>query len=152
MLLLVGASEAIVYPVSAVITAMWFTRSEQPIRVAIWFNQFSTIFNGLISFAVGRAEASIAKWKLIFLVLGGITCGWAVVIGVFLPDSPVNCRWMNDREKYVALKRIEENNTGVEEKEGVKWYQVREALLDPKSWLIVLFGMGQNIINGNPTN
>lgn len=54
---------------------------------------------------------------------------------------------MSDREKYICLQRVKGNNTGVEDK-TFKWYQVRECLLDPKTWLLTLFSLMQNIPNG----
>lgn len=45
------------------------------------------------------------------------------------------------------MQRVKGNNTGLEEKK-VKWYQVRECLLDPKTWLLALFAIAQNIPNG----
>lgn len=38
---LMGMAEVPVFAVSSIITAMWWTRAEQPIRVAFWFNQVS---------------------------------------------------------------------------------------------------------------
>lgn len=54
---------------------------------------------------------------------------------------------MCDREKFVCLERIKSNNTGVEDKK-IKWYQVRECFCDPKTWLLFVFGIAQNIPNG----
>jgi MFS transporter, ACS family, allantoate permease len=143
----VGGLEAIVYPTCSIITVMWWKTSEQPIRVAFWFNTFSTVFTGAISYGVGHTDTPLAQWRLLFLILGGFTLLWTVVLFVFLPDSPVTCWYMSDREKYVCLQRIKANNTGVEDK-MIKWYQVRECLLDWKTWLIVIFACAQNIPNG----
>ncbi|KAL2434057.1 MFS-type transporter cnsL [Exophiala dermatitidis] len=143
-----GGTEAIMYPVSSVMTTMWWTKKEQPVRIAIWFNQFSTIFSGLIAYGVGRSHHDIAKWREIFLIVGGISVAWAIVIFIFLPDSPVNCRWLDERGKFIAIERVKVNNTGMEEKHMVKWNQVWEAVVDPKTWLLVTFGTAQNIING----
>lgn len=147
---LMGATEAAVYPIASIVTVMWWTNEEQPIRVAFWFNQGSSIVAGLVSYGVGHANVastSIALWRLLFLVLGGWSVIWAVVIWLFLPDSPPTCWWMSERQKYVCLVRIQKNNTGVEDRK-IKWYQVRECLLDPKSWLLCVFTIAQNIPNG----
>lgn len=45
------------------------------------------------------------------------------------------------------MERVKTNNTGMEDK-TIKWYQVRECLLDPKTWLLALFSLAQNIPNG----
>ena len=38
---LMGMTEAFVFPVCSILTVMWWTTAEQPIRVAWWFNQVS---------------------------------------------------------------------------------------------------------------
>ena len=145
---LMGMAEVPVFAVASIMSAMWWTRSEQPIRVAFWFNQFSSIFNGVVSYGIGHTSTSIAPWRLLFMVLGGFSLCWAVVLYFFLPDSPVSCWYLSDREKFVSLQRVRGNNTGMEEKERVKWYQVKECLLDPKTWMLALFAIAQNIPNG----
>jgi ACS family allantoate permease-like MFS transporter len=109
--------------------------------------QGSSIFAGVISYGIGHTNTSIAPWRLLFLVLGGFSFIWAAVLWYFLPDSPVTWRFLSDREKYVCVDRIRLNNTGLEDKK-VKWYQVRECLLDVKTWLLALFAVAQNIPNG----
>ena len=72
---------------------------------------------------------------------------WSVVLLIFMPDSPVQCWYLSNREKYICVERVKRNNTGVEEKK-IKLYQVRECFLDPKTWLLFFFSIAQNIPNG----
>jgi ACS family allantoate permease-like MFS transporter len=72
---------------------------------------------------------------------------WSVLISILLPDSPTTCWYFSERERYICVKRISDNNTGLEDKK-IKWYQVKECLLDPKTWLIAMFACAQNIPNG----
>ncbi|CZT14494.1 uncharacterized protein RCC_12184 [Ramularia collo-cygni] len=148
---IMGMAEVPAFPVSSIITAMWWKRSEQPIRVAFWLNQGSSIFAGSISYGIGHTHTSVAPWRLLFLVLGAFSILWAVVLYFFLPDSPVSCWYLSEREKYVCLRRVQGNNTGMEDK-VFKWYQVRECLVDPKTWLLALFAVAQNIPNGGLVN
>jgi MFS family permease len=144
---LMGMLEASVFPISSILTVMWWKTSEQPLRVAFWFNQLSSVFSGLVSYGIGQTNTVLAPWRLLFLVLGGFSLIWAVVLYMFLPDSPVQCWYFSDREKFVCLERVKDNNTGMEDK-TIKWYQVRECLMDPKTWLLALFSLAQNIPNG----
>ncbi|EXJ91985.1 hypothetical protein A1O3_00535 [Capronia epimyces CBS 606.96] len=144
---LMGMAEAFVFPISTLITVMWWTTKEQPIRLAFWFNQGSSIFSGIISYGIGHTHTALHPWRLLFLVLGAFSVVWAVFLWIFLPDSPTTARWLTERQKYVCLVRIQGNNTGLEDKK-IKWYQVRECLLDPKTWLLALFSCAQNIPNG----
>ncbi|KAL4806608.1 MFS general substrate transporter [Aspergillus unguis] len=144
---LMGMLEATAFPISSILTVMWWKTSEQPLRVAFWFNQLSSVFAGLVSYGIGQTNTSLSPWRLLFLVLGAFSLLWAVVLWTFLPDSPVQAWWLTDREKFICLQRVRENNTGMEDK-TVKWYQVRECLFDIKTWLLALFAVAQNIPNG----
>lgn len=126
---------------------MWWTISEQPIRVAIWFNTLSSIITGLLSYGIGHSHSAVAPWRLMFITLGAITMVWAGIIYAFLPSSPVEAWWLDDREKFICLERVRRSNTGMEDKR-IKWYQVKECLLDPKAWLITVFACATNIPNG----
>ncbi|PGH05603.1 hypothetical protein AJ79_06770 [Helicocarpus griseus UAMH5409] len=144
---IMGMLEAICFPASSILTVMWWTTKEQPIRLAFWFNQLSSVFSGIVSYGIGQTDTSLSPWRLLFLVLGGFSVLWATILFIFLPDSPVQCWYMSDREKYICLERVKGNNTGIEDK-TIKWYQIRECLLDPKTWLLAIFSLAQNIPNG----
>lgn len=48
---LMGMLEAVVFPVCSILTVMWWTTEEQPIRLAFWFNQVSMkLCSGLRSY------------------------------------------------------------------------------------------------------
>lgn len=49
-------------------------------------------------------------------MLGAASFLWGIVLYLFLPDSPVNAHFLNERERYIAVHRIKENMTGVENK------------------------------------
>ncbi|QKX60221.1 uncharacterized protein TRUGW13939_07364 [Talaromyces rugulosus] len=144
---LMGIFEAVVFPVCTLVTAMWWTVSEQPVRVAIWFNTLSSITTGLLAYGIGHTHTNVAPWRLLFIVLGGITTIWAVIVYIYLPSTPVEAWWLSDREKYVCLERVRLSNTGIEDKK-IKWHQVKECLLDPRSWLLAIFACAINIPNG----
>ncbi|KAJ5716329.1 Major facilitator superfamily domain general substrate transporter [Penicillium malachiteum] len=144
---IMGMLEASAFPISSILTVMWWKTNEQPLRVAFYFNQLSSVFAGLVSYGIGQTNTTIAPWRLLFLVLGAFSFLWAGFLYVFLPDSPVQCWYFSDREKFVCLERVKTNNTGMEDK-TIKWYQIRECLLDPKTWLLFLFSLAQNIPNG----
>ncbi|KAL4862333.1 hypothetical protein BDV12DRAFT_203161 [Aspergillus spectabilis] len=144
---IMGMLEATAIPISSILTVMWWKTSEQPLRVAFWFNQLSSVFAGVVSYGIGQTDTALSPWRLLFIVLGAFSFLWAITLWIFLPDSPVQCWYFTDREKFVCLHRVKDNNTGMEDK-TIKWYQVRECLLDPKTWHLALFALAQNIPNG----
>jgi len=90
---------------------------------------------------------------------------------IFLPDSPVTAKGLNEREKRIAVERLRDNQTGIENKH-LKWYQVREAFAEYayqprrtlschanhtlnnsyKTYLFFLLGVFGNIPNGGISN
>ena len=60
-----GAAEAPIGPVLTVIVAMWYKRSEQPLRHGAWFmgNVIAGIFGGILAYGVGHVR-SIEPWKV----------------------------------------------------------------------------------------
>ena len=69
----------------------------------------------------------------------------------FLPDSPVTAKVLSIDEKRMAVERLRENQTGVENK-TFKWVQVKEWAGDYKTYLFFLIGLVANIPNGGISN
>lgn len=147
MRFLLGMGESFLFPACSSITSMFYKKSEQPFRTAIWFSGFSSIVTGVLSYGVGHASSKIANWRLLFLVFGSITLFLTACLWIILPDSPMSCRWFDDREKYIALSRTAENRTGVRNTK-LKRSQVIEALTDWKTWVMACFALCNNISNG----
>ena len=62
-----------------------------------------------------------------------ITVAYSVLVYLFLPDSPVKARFLQDEDRLVAVERLRDNQQGMESDEG-KWDHVKEAALDYKTW------------------
>lgn len=50
------------------------------------------------------------------IVAGAITVLWAIVILFFMPADPICAKGFNPRERYIAVARMRENNSGVRNK------------------------------------
>ncbi|RMZ71807.1 MFS transporter [Pyrenophora seminiperda CCB06] len=87
------------------------------------------------------------RWELIFYVLGGATCLWAIVIWVFMADSPSNAHFPNQRERLLAVKRVSGNQTGIKNKHFDKG-QIRAGFTDPKTILLFISVFAAAIPNG----
>lgn len=76
---------------------------------------------------------------------------------IFLPDSPVNAPGLTKRERRIAVDRIRENQTGVENKH-LKPYQILEAFKDYKLYMFFILGVvcklntSQSVLRCLPTN
>lgn len=56
---------------------------------------------------------------------------------IWLPDSPVHATGLTKEERIAALERVRDGQGGTENKE-LKTHQMKEALLDIRTWLIIL--------------
>lgn len=143
---LMGMGESILFPALSVITAMFYKKKEQPFRTAIWFSGFSSVITGILSYGLLRADVSIANWRLLFLVFGAITLFFTAFMWYVIPDSPMTCKWLNERERYIAIHRTIENRTGVRNT-AIKKEQLLEAATDWKTYIMALFSFANNISN-----
>lgn len=74
------------------------------------------------------------SYQIIFLFCGLLTVVFSVIMFWFMPDSPMEAKFLNRDDKFLAVERLRMNQMGIGS--GVwKWDHVWEALLDPKTWL-----------------
>lgn len=137
-----GAAEACSDPAFMLITSMWYTRREQPVRIGLWYtaNGLGIALGGLLGYGIGHIKGALPSWKYEFIVIGALCSAWGIIMFIFLPDSPVSARGLSKREKRIAVDRIRENQTGVENKH-LKPYQILEAFMDYKLYMFFTLGV-----------
>lgn len=169
---LLGVFESASLPAFALIASIWYTKREHNQRTGIYIsaNGFGQIFGGLIAYGVAKRiadhPASIAGWRILFLGFGLFTVRHhlqicprltkaQVLVGIVfywvVPDNQLNCRWMDERERLLAIERVKENEQGIGNRK-YKWYQLREVFVDPHFWALFLYGILNDIPNGGLTN
>ncbi|KAF2443408.1 MFS allantoate transporter [Karstenula rhodostoma CBS 690.94] len=148
-----GAAEACSDPSFMLITSMWYTRKQQPVRIGLWYtaNGFGIALGGLLGYAIGHIKGALPSWKYEFLIIGALCSAWGIVMFLCLPDSPVNAPLLTPRQRRIAVERLRANQTGIENKH-LKGYQVVEALKDPKTWFFFILGAIHNTPNGGISN
>jgi ACS family allantoate permease-like MFS transporter len=150
---LLGVFEAAVTPGFALFTSQWYTLAEQGSRTAIWFsfNGFAQIFGGVVAYGIAVGcrvhGTSIEPWKIVFLVTGLLTACVGLLFLWIVPDNQLNCRWLSEEERVLAIERIRGNKQGVGNKH-FKWYQLKEALGDPLSWAFFFYALVADVPNG----
>jgi ACS family allantoate permease-like MFS transporter len=125
--------------------------------VNIWysFNGWGQIIGGVVAYgiAVGTKKhgSLIAPWKIVFLFTGLLTIALGLIFLWVVPDSQLNARWLSKEDRILAIARVRINQQGIGNKH-FKWYQAKEALLDPMTWAFFFFAVIANIPNGGITN
>lgn len=134
------------------IVSMWYLKKQQPTRAGIFycFNGVGNATGGILFYCVGYAK-NFPVWKIIYLICGGMTVLWAVVLFFRLPDSIMTAKSFTTEEKALLIARSAKNRTGVYNKK-IKLPQVWEALSDPQIWILFLFTLLNEIINGGIAN
>jgi ACS family allantoate permease-like MFS transporter len=94
---------------------------------------------------------SIAPWKAIFVFTGVLTSILGITFFFIMPDNQLNARFLTKEERVLAVHRIKVNEQGIGNKH-FKWYQMKEALLDPMVWAFVFYAFVSDIPNGGISN
>ncbi|CAK7229776.1 hypothetical protein SCUCBS95973_007342 [Sporothrix curviconia] len=151
---LLGVAEATITPGFMFLTSTWYTRDEMPTRVGCWFsgNSVGGLIASLLAFGVGHIDDSVHPWRWMYIILGVITFLWAIPIFLFLPDTVSQATFLTEDEKQVAINRVVVAGTGSTENKPWRWDQVKECLIDPKTWFILSIEFLTQIPNGGTQN
>ncbi|WRT68774.1 uncharacterized protein IL334_005754 [Kwoniella shivajii] len=154
---LLGCAEALVTPGFVLLISRFYKRTEQPLRVGLWYccNGVGSFCGALVSYGMGHVHvASVRPWAWIFIVNGGVTVIFAIAFLILCPENPQTCRFLNAHEKRIALERVRGNKSSLGSKE-IKWYQVKEALfpwIDPQGWILFIIVFVIAVPNGGIGN
>ncbi|KAI1350773.1 major facilitator superfamily domain-containing protein [Xylaria sp. FL0043] len=150
-IVLMGIFEASVTPGLTLMTGFWFTRQEIPLRQCIWYSSlgWAGIIGSYVSLGIARLPENITpeRWQIIFYILGGIMTLWAPVVWFVLADTPSNAKFLNHREKLIAVKRVSGNETGIKNK-YLDMKQVWLVFRDPKAIILFISVFAAAIPNG----
>ncbi|KAN0107668.1 MFS general substrate transporter [Russula decolorans] len=147
--LILGMCEGSITAGFLIVSSMFYTRKEQTARVGYWFlmNGIAQIIVGFISFGTLHIHTTgLRPWQWLMIITGTLTLITATIFFFLFPDSPTNAWFLTEDERAKAVRRIKENQTGVENKRFKK-DQMIEALTDPKTWLFALFAGFNNVPN-----
>ncbi|KAK7984411.1 hypothetical protein PG989_011813 [Apiospora arundinis] len=150
---LLGAFEATVNPAFVLIMSTWYTSAEQPLRLEAYYctNGLATMFGGLIGYAVGHITTGLPRWMYVFVIFGAVSTAWGVVSLWVLPDSPESCKFLNERERAIAVARVAANRQGVKNKH-FKRDQAVQCFKDPKTWILFTMSVGAQVPNAAITS
>lgn len=150
---LLGAFESSISPGFSLVTGLWYKPSEHAARHGIWFagNTTAAIFGGLLAYAISHIKSDIAAWRWLFIIFAIATFLWGIVLLFFLPDSPLEARFLTPVERTYAHRRPQQQTHSFK---TTVWKrdQFLEALRDPKTWLLCIYQICTCIPNGGYTS
>jgi len=111
--LFLGVFEAGFAPTIPLYFTFFYTKAEMGVRMAYWFG-FAAVagaFGGLIAFGVQHADITVGRWRLLFIIEGCPAIIMGLVAILFLPNRPESTSFFNERERVIALERMNRGAT-----------------------------------------
>ncbi|EEU37121.1 uncharacterized protein NECHADRAFT_52085 [Fusarium vanettenii 77-13-4] len=137
-----GFTEGTVSPAFIIITSNWYVKREHPIRVATWvsMNGVSQIIGALMMYGIGQSNMSLAPWRALFIICGGLTSLVGVVFIFMMPRDTSTAWFLTEAEREIATQRLAVDRATRDRAEFNK-KQVREAMLSPMTWIYMMMGL-----------
>lgn len=102
---------------------------------------------GFLSYGVIYAHASIGDWRVLNIIIGGLTLILSVIVYFFFPDNPLNASFLSVQEKVWVIRKVQGTSHSSIEQKHFKKHHAIEALKDPISWLLCGFFLLQQLAN-----
>ncbi|CAN6625656.1 allantoate permease [Trichomonascus vanleenenianus] len=154
---LLGAFESAITPAFVLITSQWYRREEQFMRTSMWFccNGIGTIVGGAIAYGLTvRQETvgtSIVAWKILFITIGLLTILLGIAVYFHIPDTPAKAWFLTEEERLMVVERIRSNKQGFGNSK-FKMDQLKEVFIDPRTYILILIVLSNQVPNGGLTN
>ncbi|KAK9900523.1 MFS general substrate transporter [Cystobasidium minutum MCA 4210] len=148
-----GFVEAAVSPAFVAISTMFYTKREYSARIGFWYSATGifSMFSGVLNYALGTINSSIATWKILYIFAGSWTVLWSLVMLLCIPDSIEKATRFFKPEEIKFLKyRVQQEVHGADDKKWRKGLFV-DALRDPLVYVYMVVGALIYICNGGVT-
>lgn len=144
-----GFVESVAVPILNQTMAQFLTKQEKAATAPLFYSTCLgvTIPVGFISYGILYAKSSVPIWKLFYIIIGGVTFLWAIVVFFLYPNNPTDAVFLSTEERVWVIRRVQKSTGASIEQKVIKKYQIREALLDPISWMFVGFFLLQQLAN-----
>ncbi|KAJ5585516.1 uncharacterized protein N7459_005316 [Penicillium hispanicum] len=144
---LMGAFEAGFGPGVPYLLSFFYRRHELGLRCGLFLSAapLANTFAGALAYGITSGHATIANWRLLFLVEGLPVCVSALLAWFFVPDSPSSARFFTEEEKNVARARGLQQAGEADRNGKIQWKELTQTLLDAKAWLTALMYFSCNV-------
>ena len=140
-----GIAESAYGPGVPLYLTYFYPRDQVGFRHGVFISgaAMANAYGGALAYGITQIKGSLAPWRILFLIEGLPTIAFALVAYKFLPDGITQAKFLNEREKEVALHFVARNQRlDVGKPQGLRFKEVLEGLRDPKSFIpaICYFG------------
>ncbi|KAI5360033.1 putative major facilitator superfamily, MFS transporter superfamily [Septoria linicola] len=142
---LLGMTESQIVPSTTVLHQAFFPPKKSPWVQLLWWasGSFANVLLTMVAYKLikddttGALVGGISSWKWLHIICVALTFCVTIVLVVFLPNSPVDAKWLTTQEKIHTIEQIRETHSGISNS-TFKWAQVKECFTDVKSWLFII--------------
>lgn len=120
--------------------SFFYKRDELAFRTGLFISAapLATSFASSLAWVITKvgSHIPIASWRLLFLLEGFPSIIVSVFVFLYIPDNPESAKYWTSRERKVAKLRLRKENDVAEKgtTKGLKWREIRDTLVDPKSY------------------
>lgn len=147
-----GLTESSVIPILTSTNAMFLTQNERDATQPLFYLSClsSSIPIGFIAYGVIYADAAIGDWRVLNIIIGGITLITCGVVWWQYPNNPTDARFLSVEEKVWTIRRMLASTNASIEQNKFKRHQAIECIKDYTTWLFVLALFLQQLANNLP--
>ncbi|KAF4986218.1 hypothetical protein FDECE_16066 [Fusarium decemcellulare] len=158
--LLIGAFEAGFYPTAVAYLSFFYPRYDFCVRLALFYGQYAIAgaFSGSISYGVFHIRnGHLKNWQYLFIIEGALTCFFALIAWVWLPNGPGTAWFLGPEERILAVRRMQQDNAAYVEHEygedGIETNRLSkrdfvETLKDWKLWTVLVLNICASVPSG----
>ncbi|KIV90489.1 hypothetical protein, variant [Exophiala mesophila] len=136
-----GLMEGGLFPGIILYLSSFYRRQDLSLRIALFWSaaSLSGAFSGLLAAAIAKMDGigGMRGWQYIFLLEGLFTVVWAVVVYVFLPNSPHSVKLFTPEQAARCVERLK-LDVDILENEKVTTRKVLSIFKDPQIILVLL--------------
>lgn len=122
--------------------SFFYKRDELAFRTGLFISAapLAISFASTLAWVITKVgtKIPISAWRLLFLIEGFPSIVVAVFVWLYIPDDPESAKYLTRREQKVAKLRLRKekdvHGKGINPK-GLKWQEILDTLIDPKSYL-----------------
>lgn len=146
-----GIIEACYGPGVPLYLSYFYPREKLGFRTAIFLSgsALANAYGGVLAYGISQAKGGIGPWRILFIVEGVPTCCLALVAWYFIPDSPQTARFLNERQKEVAVELSMRQPGDRSDHKGLQMKQVLAAFADYRNYLPAIMYFGCNVCFGS---
>lgn len=104
-------------------------------------NGLAQVLGSLLMYGIGKTVTStFAPWRVLFIACGTLTTAFGILFYFVVPVGPKDAWFLTPREREILATRMALDREGGD-KSNFSMSQIRETLLDVRSWFVFAFGV-----------